>query len=229
VLRQVKPRGPKLVFGMNPETIQEQPSVGSWEEIARPRARPMLTFVGRSLRRVSFSLVFDRYDERKSVEDEIDTLKGFGQPRAPGRPPPELELDYGPLHRERWVLTGMQITEEARNGKLRRCYAVVEIELTEYEDVDLIGSNGKGGGGKSPAKRANENRRTVAEETSSPSASGQTATVQAGQTLASIAAQQLGDYTAWPEIAALNGIRDPNRVRPGQTIRLPVAVRGTRR
>jgi nucleoid-associated protein YgaU len=46
-------------------------------------------------------------------------------------------------------------------------------------------------------------------------------TVKRGDTLSSIAADQLGDYRRWTEIADLNDIRDPRRVKVGQTLRLP--------
>ena len=42
-----------------------------------------------------------------------------------------------------------------------------------------------------------------------------------GDDLLSIAAKELGDAKRWPEIAKLNGIRDPRSVVPGQVIRLP--------
>jgi len=42
-----------------------------------------------------------------------------------------------------------------------------------------------------------------------------------GEDLASIAARELGDADRWPEIAQLNGIRDPRAVFPGQVLRLP--------
>jgi nucleoid-associated protein YgaU len=45
--------------------------------------------------------------------------------------------------------------------------------------------------------------------------------VAQGDSLTSIAARDLGDYSRWPEIAALNGIRDPDRLTVGQTVRLP--------
>ena len=49
------------------------------------------------------------------------------------------------------------------------------------------------------------------------------ATVEAGDTLAGIAAMHLGSSKRWREISRLNGIADPNKIYAGQTIRLPNA------
>lgn len=45
--------------------------------------------------------------------------------------------------------------------------------------------------------------------------------VRAGESLWSIAAEQLGDGNQYPRIAALNGIADPARISTGQSLRLP--------
>lgn len=59
-------------------------------------------------------------------------------------------------------------------------------------------------------------------------ANGHTYTVQSGDTLSGIAADQLGDADRWPEVFALNRdiIDDPNKIRPGQVLTLPGAPTG---
>lgn len=54
-------------------------------------------------------------------------------------------------------------------------------------------------------------------------ANGFTHTVQPGDTLSGIAAEQLGDAARWPEIFALNRhiVEDPNKIFPGQVLTLP--------
>jgi hypothetical protein len=46
-------------------------------------------------------------------------------------------------------------------------------------------------------------------------------TVKHGDTLVTVAARQLGDLNRWHELARLNDIRDPRRISPGDTLRLP--------
>lgn len=52
-----------------------------------------------------------------------------------------------------------------------------------------------------------------------------TYTVKRGDTLGSIAARELGSESRWPEIHRLNRdeVRNPNRIEPGQVLRLPPA------
>ncbi|MEV0732882.1 LysM domain-containing protein [Polymorphospora sp. NPDC050346] len=45
--------------------------------------------------------------------------------------------------------------------------------------------------------------------------------VERGDYLGHIADRYLGDFADYREIAALNEVRDPDRIRPGQTLRLP--------
>jgi nucleoid-associated protein YgaU len=57
---------------------------------------------------------------------------------------------------------------------------------------------------------------------SQPQPSNRTYTVRAGDTLGGIAVRELGSFNRWHDIADLNGIRDPNSLRIGQVLRLPV-------
>lgn len=45
--------------------------------------------------------------------------------------------------------------------------------------------------------------------------------VKPGDTLRSIASAVYRDSNVWHDIAKLNGIRDPRRVRVGQSLKLP--------
>ncbi|MFH8890297.1 peptidoglycan DD-metalloendopeptidase family protein [Streptomyces sp. NPDC017949] len=50
-------------------------------------------------------------------------------------------------------------------------------------------------------------------------------TVKAGDTLSGIALANLGNAGRYPEIARLNGITDPDRIRAGQRLKLPWCAR----
>jgi nucleoid-associated protein YgaU len=49
-------------------------------------------------------------------------------------------------------------------------------------------------------------------------------TVKVDDTLGEIASKELGSFKMWRELASLNGIIDPSRIRPGMIIRLPQAT-----
>jgi len=56
-----------------------------------------------------------------------------------------------------------------------------------------------------------------------PQVPGETVRVGRGDTLWKIAARHLGNGNQWPKIAAANpALQDPNRIQPGQQLRLPV-------
>src|SRR6478752_4029950 len=59
-----------------------------------------------------------------------------------------------------------------------------------------------------------------------PAAPVDAVTVQQGDTLSGIALEQLGDATRYPELAALNGISNPDLINPGEVIRIldPAAI-----
>ena len=50
------------------------------------------------------------------------------------------------------------------------------------------------------------------------------ATVMPGQTLPDLAVQHCGSLSAWPQLAALNGISLTDEVQAGQVLTLPDAV-----
>lgn len=59
------------------------------------------------------------------------------------------------------------------------------------------------------------------------SAEGGQYTVKAGDTLATIAEEQLGSQDRWQEIAMANNLENPDRIFEGQTLTIPAAEGGT--
>lgn len=214
-LRQVKPRGPTLRFRLNPEQVTESGGVGGWGRRQRPLRRPALEWEGIPEQTLSFTLLLDGWPDR-SVEQDIRALRRMGRPRSRGRPPPELELEYGNMGRgATWVIDNLSWGDELRNRQLQRVRQEVTVSLVRYVEADITltptqrhkerkGKRG-GGGGK---KGADRNRVYV---------------VKRGDTLSAVAARQLGRANRWPEIAELNSLRDPNRLRVGQRLRMPEA------
>lgn len=73
---------------------------------------------------------------------------------------------------------------------------------------------GHGVGGKATAKSATAKK-------AAPKKAPGTYTVRSGDTLGAIAQATLGSASRYPEIAALNGIADPNLIKVGQKLKLP--------
>lgn len=211
-LRQVRPAGPTLRFGFNPTTVTPSGGVGGWEEVARPRRTAVVSWQGRPAKRIAFTLTFDGWPDQ-SVEDDCRILHNMGEPRAPGKPPPELRLMYGPYGTgdQTWVIEDLEWGEELRDSELRRVRQEVTVTLLEYRSPDFA---------LSPADR--HKRKHKADKDGKRHKGRHAAyVIKRGDSLASIAVQTLGRASAWRDIAEANGIRDPEHLRTGQRLRIP--------
>lgn len=215
-LHQVRPPGPVLTFQINPESVVRRGGVGGWRIYDRPRRAAALEWGGQPVEEIAFTLTFDGWEQEVSVEAELELLEAMGRPVAPGEPPPELRLAYGPIGTgdETWVLTELDYGDELRNAALERIRADVGVTLVRYE---------KAGVTLRPVDRHKKRQRDRAEEVGGPvpQADRVVVVVSSDEDLARIAARELGDASRWPEIAELNDLRDPRWIQAGANLMLP--------
>lgn len=218
-LTRYRPAGPSLVFHYNPEVVAPVAAVGGWSQTEHPRGNATVEWQGRPLGSVAFPLLLQarrpgasglQPDRLGSVERDVATLVGWGRPVPPLNEPPVLRLDYGPGETGLYVLQSLSPTgqERRRASDLARWLVELDVELLEWREPTLV---------VSPAARVAA--RPTPAGTARPS--GRTYTVRAGDTLNAIAARLLGSASRWQELARLNGLRDPRRLRVGQVLRLP--------
>lgn len=213
-LRPVRPKGPRLRFQYNPTQVRTSGGVGGWRSIERPRDEPATEWESVPGRYLSFPLIFDGYSAQRltaagpgSVQEEYRYLRRLGE-SSKGSRPPVLEFDYGPVGRgDLWVMQDLTEEEERRNRSLDLVFIVVNITLMRFVSSEVTLTPTDKHRRKSTEAEASRNRVYVA---------------AAGDTLSSISARLLGDASRWPELARLNGIRDPERVTRGMTLRLPI-------
>lgn len=216
LLRQVKPPGPRLRFRYNPTTVTPGGGAGGWNRIVRPRRRVALEWAAVPERTLAFPLLLDGYEAGRSVERDCRLLENMGDPRAPHQPPPVLEFVYGPAGQgRRWVIDSLEWGAELRNRRLQRIRQEVNVTLVEFEDVDVAITAADRHRRKRSRKRKGDGK------DDEPRPSRRVYVVKQGDTLSEIAAKKLGDHRRWREIARLNKIRDPRRLRVGQRLRLP--------
>lgn len=177
---------------------------GGWTQVARPRRKALTQWDGIPPREVAFSIILDGVVGDRSVEADCLTLERMAQPAADRTPPPIVRAAGGLPHTELdWVISDLQWDPAPiYSTSLHRIRQEVTVHLLEHVAADTVAT---------PAAAA------------AAKAGGGTTlyTVKAGDTLSSIAAKKLGDHKRWTEIAALNGIRDPKAIRPGQKLRIP--------
>lgn len=216
-LAQVDPPGASVVFKLDPALVLPGGGVGGWEQVDHPKRPASTEYMGQPLKTLTIEALFDGWQKQTSVEEPLRILNVWGSIPPGRREPPVLQFRYANLAPYRWVLNGLDYGDLLRRGDGARVRQYVTIELLEYRDTAVF---------LTPVKRAVPHpapKGTPGKPSSgAPVApSGRTYTVRGGDTLSSIAQAQLGKASRWPELARLNGIRDPRSLKVGQRLRLP--------
>lgn len=217
-LRQVAPTvGSVLRFSLDPAAVTPGGGVGGWEEVGHPKRESSTEWTGTPLRTLTVELVLDSTRLRDDVENAVRILEVWGRRQSVHRHPAVLAFAWGVWGGYRWVVSDLGYGDAYYDTTGRRIRQDVTVELLEYRAPVLA---------LTPAKRAAPAKAAPGKpgKPSSgkpPAPSGKTYTVKRGDTLSRIAQTQLGKASRWPELARLNGLRDPNKLTPGQRLRLP--------
>lgn len=209
----VKNAGLREVVCLLGEGTAVASSDGGWSFVARPKVSGFTTWEGRLPYVMTIPVMFDGFATNTSQEGPWEDLRTiFRESVGPERHPSPVSLTGAvPLTNLLWVIQSIDPTEELRDEKTaHRIRIQATITVMQYSEADVLIAN------KSPAAAA-------AERNPAPAASfgGRTYVVKKGDTLSGISQRLLGSYKRYREIAALNGIRDPNRIQVGQTLRIP--------
>lgn len=189
-----------------------------WGELERPRRQNVLEWQGYDVQRQKLTVMFcgDLDIDTGELSDITSETVALANLACPGsaKPPPVLRIS-GPLYgigvSDRWVLESYEPGEPQRRVSDGRVSKVeYQLTLAQWLSTDVLTSVVA----TSPAAKATAS-------IGAPAAPNRTYTVARGDTLSKIAARQLGSAGRWPDIASLNGIRDPNRVTVGQVLKLP--------
>src|SRR4051794_36686969 len=213
---------------------------GGWQEVSRPRRRPLTTFQGQPGLHLTVPLLVDGFVRDQSVKSTIDQLTRMALPSGSDGEPPRVRIAARgsaiPYQDRTFVVADLTWGDAIMNAEGDRVRQQATLQLYEYvEDVHLTE--------KSAAKRrrqaANKHKvkagaaakrvkiKRSSRAVTKPKRSTRGAIVVGaddfgtGEDLLTIAARELGDADRWIEIAQLNGLRDPRAMTPGQEIRLP--------
>jgi hypothetical protein len=218
---------------------QDRPDVsqgyGGWEEVERPRRSPLTTFKSAPGLHLTLPLLLDGWSTGTSVEPHITALERMGLATNAAGEPPKVHIEARgqalPYQARTWVIDTIAWGDADMNAHGDRVRQFATLNLIEYvEDIHLqerSPANRRRAKARATVKKAGaaqkriQAKRSAKQLTHASSRTGTTATFGGGESLADIAARELGDADRWPEIATLNGLRDPANVTPGQTLRLP--------
>ena len=198
------------LLGENPPVFAAD---GGWEVVPRPRRKGFLEWKGQAPYTMQLEIVVDGFVADRDVSTDVERIRRMWRvPVGPNKEPGPVAVfgAVNPLQHLPWVIDNMDRVKDERNRAGVLVRAFVTLTLIEYVAGDILVS-----ARPSPAEAAQE-RANV-----DPSAAPRAYTVRAGDTLSGIAARELGDMNRWPEIADLNGVRDPRALAIGQELRLP--------
>lgn len=177
---------------------------GGWEEIERVGRKPITAFRGSPTLKKTLPIILDGYMKREPVDELMRAIERMARSEDE-QEPPTVRL-VGPVrHADRsWVLTEIdwgEVIRRSPDGAYLRQHAV--LSFTEFVDAKTaISKPGKRPKGKKKSK-ARRHR------------------VKKGETLRTIASKYLGSPKRWKEIADLNGLRAPDRLKVGMWLKLP--------
>ncbi len=196
------------MFNPNEYTLTKQ---NQWTQ-ARNKGKnvPGLTFEQGGPQTLKLQLFFDTYageDEGSDVREYTDRLwllmmvekdkKNRGSQKSS---PPRVVFEWGGGLTFTGVITDMtqKFTLFSRDGMPLR--ATVDLSLRQWVDEeDFARQNPTSGGGEAHKIRV----------------------IRAGERLDWIAFEEYGDANEWRRIARANGLTDPTRLRPGQSLSIP--------
>ena len=199
-------------------TYNQASSSGGVQIVERPKLVAATQWLDRAPFQITLPLRLDSFaifgNNNTSIEGLCLTVESWLDP-APGTLDPPVLSISGPVPgvQRQWWLYTVTFKEAIRDPQAGfRVQQDLDIVMYEYNsplETSVYST--------SPANAA-----AAALDNAESSQSYSLYYVAAGDTLSSIAASQLGNYTAWVYIALLNGIRDPNTLVPGQIIKIPI-------
>lgn len=152
-----------------------------------------------------------------ALYDNLEAMAGRGRKRLPGQPP-KLIVDTAGLFRsdtsvfpdQRWGLNALTWSKDPDDQETdpdgHRMLAVATATLLKLVEPERLQTRALKARLKHQAKTGTGKK---------------TYTLKDDETLITVAAKKLGDPGRWPELARLNGIRDPLAVKANAVIRLP--------
>jgi hypothetical protein len=212
----------KVVALLDNAVAQVIQGYGGWTEQDRARRRSLTYFTGPKPFKMDLPILFDGYSTDDSVEAAVKTIEQMATPAKYGSPPPTIKITGHVPHTDlTWVIDDVTWGDTMRKigGTLVRQHLVIHLLQYVTADIAKVSATQKvQTKSKHKSKNTHEYVRTqygYAVDPSTVSGYNTTYLTREGDSLTTIAAQQLGNYDYWHDIADLNGLRDPFYKYPG--------------
>lgn len=182
-----------------------------WQENARPRKVGFPEWTGRGAPRLALGILLEGWADDADQEPAVRTLEKLTEPspQSAGQPPVVRVSGTGvPCSPQaEWVLEGIEFGDVvARRADGRRVRQSVALTLMQYSEPEIAFADSASARAAQAATKA-----------------ARTITARAGDTMAKIAARELGKASRWQEIRALNpALKDPSReIKAGTKVKVP--------
>lgn len=204
---------------------------GGWTEQDRARRRTLTIYTGPKPFKLDLPILFDGFSTDTSVEEQVKTLESMAMPSKFNAPPPQVKITgHVPGNDLTWVIDDITWGETMRKvgGTLVRQHMVVHLLEYVTSDIAKVSATAKVQT-KSRHKSKNTHEYILGTygyyvDPSTVSGYNTTYVTREGDSLTTIAAQQLGNYDDWHDIADINGLRDPFYKYPGGVkLKIPTA------
>lgn len=185
-------------------TVKTTSGLGGWSTLERKRRVAMSNYNGVDPIKFDVPLLLDGWSDRVNIKPTLDQLIAFARDTSQfDSEPPQFRI-WGPIV---WsgrlvVMENLEFGDDLwENGTLYRQALVAHV--AEYVPGDVLAFEAPSSGGKGKKKKKKKH------------------VVKRGETLYSIAVDVYKDKSKWKDIAKLNGIRDPKKLKVGSTLNLP--------
>ena len=180
---------------------------GGWQEVARTRKPAVIEWLGPASHKASVEVLLDAWADGGTVEAQVAVVDAIA-PLSPTVETPTVYVFGWPLIPSTipWVVQTAVPTGALRRTDGRLARVTYTFSLLQWRQGDVVVRNSPGKAAATKAGTSASKPRTVV--------------VKKGDTLGALAAKYLGSASKWTVLASLNGIRSPNNLKAGTTIKL---------
>lgn len=188
-----------VMLGATDEKVEYSGLGSAWVEVPRPGDNSLARRAGRNRLRARVTTMLIEGYGGLSIHEQLLALDRICASSA------TCGVSFGEMAEHRWHLieaTLSTIDREQITNRTRHADVNLTFLVAVDEQIKVALSRKQ----SQPGDKGKTKRRTVV--------------VRKDDTLAKVAARELGNANRWPEIAKLNDIRNPKNIRVGQKLRV---------
>lgn len=201
------------LYDLGPGPIKIVGGFGGWEEVEIPGQEAVTDFNSGENLKLAINLMLDGHDKNDSQDGKYERLLRLGRDFDEGRESPVIQIFGAAMppatSGRHYIITNLSSDDDDNvilSSGAKRTRQPVLVEVSEFT------------GGRRLRFLPKKKKKPATGGTQVPPSHY---TVKEDDTLFSIALKFYGDRNQWKEIADINNIRDPRKLKVGTKIKLP--------